>query len=57
VISLHTTHFEHATGYYAHVWGRTVISRIYPAGTDSNYGYAESVYHWASTEIRRVTPA
>jgi hypothetical protein len=32
--------------YYAHVWGRTVISRIYPTGTDSNYGYAEFVYHW-----------
>ncbi len=31
---------------YAHVWGRTVISRIYPTGTDSNYGYAEFVYHW-----------
>jgi hypothetical protein len=23
-----------------------VISRIYPTGTDSDYGYAEFVYHW-----------
>lgn len=32
--------------YYAHVWGKTVIDRIYPADPNSNFGYVEFVYHW-----------
>lgn len=32
--------------YYAHVWGKTVIRRIYPTDPNSNYGYLEFVYHW-----------
>jgi hypothetical protein len=32
--------------YYAHIWGKTVIGRIYPTGSNSNYGYLEFVYHW-----------
>ena len=32
--------------YYAHVWGKTVIDRIYPTDPNSNYGYVEFVYHW-----------
>jgi hypothetical protein len=33
--------------YYAHVWGKTVVNRIYPTDPNSNYGYAEFVYHWS----------
>lgn len=29
------------TGYYAHAWGGEVIKRIYPANSNSNFGYAE----------------
>ncbi|MGB9417626.1 MAG: hypothetical protein WCB58_15020, partial [Acidobacteriaceae bacterium] len=41
--------------YYAHVWGKTVIDRIYPADPNSNYGYAEFVYHWGIDQRKPKT--
>ena len=32
--------------YYAHAWGKGVISTIYPAGKNAQFGYAEFVYSW-----------
>jgi hypothetical protein len=32
--------------YYAHVWGKSVIGKIYPEDGDSQYGYVELVYRW-----------
>jgi hypothetical protein len=32
--------------YYAHVWGKTVIETIYPAGHNAQYGYVEMIYHF-----------
>jgi hypothetical protein len=32
--------------YYAHVWGKSVVQAIYPAGRDAQYGYLEMVYRW-----------
>ncbi|MHB1936296.1 MAG: alginate export family protein [Acidobacteriaceae bacterium] len=32
--------------YYAHAWGKSVISAIYPSGKDAQFGYAELVYQW-----------
>jgi hypothetical protein len=41
--------------YYAHVWGKTVIDRIYPANPNSNFGYAEFVYHWGIDQRKPKT--
>jgi len=32
--------------YYAHVWGKTVIGKIYPTDKNTQYGYLELVYRW-----------
>lgn len=32
--------------YYAHVWGRSVIGTIYPAGHNAQYGYVEMIYRF-----------
>ena len=32
--------------YYAHVWGKSVIGNIYPAGRNAQYGYVEMVYRF-----------
>jgi Alginate export len=32
--------------YYAHVWGKSVIERIYPVDQNAQYGYVELVYHF-----------
>ena len=32
--------------YYAHVWGKRVISAIYPADSTEQFGYVEFVYRW-----------
>lgn len=36
--------------YYAKTWGKSVVSNIYPANKDSQYGYAELVYRWDKTQ-------
>jgi hypothetical protein len=41
--------------YYAHVWGKTVIHRIYPADPNSNFGYVEFVYHWGIDQRKPKT--
>lgn len=35
-----------ANFYYAHVWGKSAIGKIYPDDRNSQYGYAELVYRW-----------
>jgi hypothetical protein len=30
------------TAYYAHAWGKSVVSNIYPAGTSAQFGYVET---------------
>ncbi len=32
--------------YYAHVWGKSVIGKIYPVNPNAQYGYVELVYRW-----------
>ena len=32
--------------YYAFAQGKTVVSAIYPADRNMQYGYVEFVYHW-----------
>jgi hypothetical protein len=32
--------------YYAHAWGKSVVSTIYPADKNAQFGYAEFVYSW-----------
>jgi hypothetical protein len=34
------------TTYYAHAWGKGVISNIYPAGTSGQFGYVESNFRF-----------
>ena len=34
------------TTYYAHAWGKSVISSIYPAGTKAQFGYVETNFHF-----------
>lgn len=32
--------------YYAHVWGKSVVQKIYPDDRDAQYGYVEMVYRF-----------
>jgi hypothetical protein len=32
--------------YYAHAWGKSVVSSIYPTGSNAQFGYVEMVYRW-----------
>jgi hypothetical protein len=32
--------------YYAHVWGKSVVGKIYPVDSGAQYGYVELVYRW-----------
>src|SRR6266404_1177167 len=34
------------TTYYAHAWGKAVIRSIYPAGTNAQFGYVETNFHF-----------
>jgi hypothetical protein len=34
------------TAYYAHAWGKSVISTIYPAGASAQFGYVETDYRF-----------
>jgi hypothetical protein len=34
------------TTYYAHAWGKSVVSSIYPAGTNAQFGYVETNFHF-----------
>lgn len=36
--------------YYANVWGKSVIGKIYPVGRDARYGYVELVYRWDKSQ-------
>jgi Alginate export len=35
-----------ATLYYGHAWGKSVIATIYPAGTNAQFGYVETNFHF-----------
>ncbi|MGB4784977.1 MAG: hypothetical protein WAQ77_09675, partial [Candidatus Acidiferrum sp.] len=34
------------TTYYAHAWGKSVITSIYPTGTNAQFGYLETNFHF-----------
>jgi hypothetical protein len=34
------------TTYYGHAWGKSVIANIFPAGTDAQFGYVETNFHF-----------
>ncbi len=34
------------TTYYAHAWGKSVIQSINPAGTNAQFGYLETNFHF-----------
>ena len=34
------------TTYYAHAWGKSVVASIYPAGTNAQFGYLETNFHF-----------
>jgi hypothetical protein len=34
------------TTYYAHAWGKSVVENIYPAGTNAQFGYVETNFHF-----------
>ena len=34
------------TAYYAHAWGKSVVASIYPAGTNGQFGYLETNFHF-----------
>ena len=34
------------TTYYAHAWGKSVVESIYPAGTNAQFGYVETNFHF-----------
>lgn len=34
------------TTYYAHAWGKGVVGSIYPAGTNAQFGYVETNFHF-----------
>lgn len=36
--------------YYAHVWGKNVIGKIYPLDRNAQYGYVEFVYQWGKAQ-------
>ena len=38
------------TFYYAYAQGKTVVTAIYPTGTNAQYGYVELSYHWSSDQ-------
>ncbi|MGC1784613.1 MAG: alginate export family protein [Acidobacteriaceae bacterium] len=39
--------------YYARAWGKSVISAIYPAGENAQFGYVELVYRWGVKQSHR----
>lgn len=32
--------------YYAHAWGKSVVTNIYPSNSNAQFGYVELVYRW-----------
>jgi hypothetical protein len=34
------------TTYYAHAWGKSAVRAIYPSGTDAQFGYVETNFHF-----------
>jgi hypothetical protein len=36
--------------YYAHSFGKSVVSTIYPTGPSANFGYLELVYRWSAPQ-------
>jgi hypothetical protein len=44
----HATSHLDVNLYYGHGWGKTVVTKIYPAGQTAQLGYLELVYHWDS---------
>lgn len=34
------------TTYYAHAWGKSLVHSIYPAGTNAQFGYVETNFHF-----------
>lgn len=34
------------TTYYAHAWGKSVVASIYPEGTNAQFGYVETDFHF-----------
>jgi Alginate export len=34
------------TTYYAHAWGKSAITKIYPSGTNAQFGYVETNFHF-----------
>jgi hypothetical protein len=34
------------TTYYAHAWGKSVVTNIYPSGTNAQFGYVETNFHF-----------
>lgn len=40
--------------YYAHVWGKTVVRKIYPTDPNTQYGYVEFVYRWGTNQTKSL---
>jgi hypothetical protein len=36
--------------YYAHVWGKSVVSAIYPTDSTEQFGYVEFIYRWGISQ-------
>jgi hypothetical protein len=34
------------TAYYAHAWGKDLVQSIYPAGSNAQFGYVETNFHF-----------
>jgi len=34
------------TTYYAHAWGKDLVQSIYPAGSNAQFGYVETNFHF-----------
>jgi hypothetical protein len=34
------------TTYYAHAWGKDLVQNIYPAGSNAQFGYVETNFHF-----------
>jgi hypothetical protein len=32
--------------YYPHAWGKSAVASIYPAGTNAQFGYLETNFHF-----------
>jgi hypothetical protein len=42
----HARPYLDVNGYYAHVWGKSVVGSDYPQGRIGQLAYVELIFHW-----------